>query len=592
MIRLAGLFLALLLTPIASAQNPLDVGIAGHAFDHLSGISEQAETAVASGANIIYVTGVGSLGYAGLPATDVLDKTSKDAAAYLAKAKTHGIRLAIGYVCATSIVNLNTFDKHWTPEFKAQFKTPPAEWLQRDSTGKPLPSWYGGDYLPACMNNPDWRTYEKAMVRRQIEDGCDGIFFDNPTVHEKGCYCEYCIAKFIEYLQAGGMIITHAKTAIPELKRHLAVSYPREFEQFRCTIARDFLAEMRTFARSIDANALITCNNSLNTPEMFFKQCKMFGYNIFEMSQVEDLVVVEDMATQPRTLADGRTIEYGAMYEALHAISHGKPVVACVLADGDYHAPPHLVRLAMAEAAAHGASYMSWPTWPAEQRERMAATIRPQADFLREHAGLLNATKPSADVLVFLPFRRWQDSPDCKLIGAAQVLAEQNIQYRIVSEDSWATSLADFRGPVLIESGESLLPAEAAALSEKKLTVIPLSEANWLDQLRMQNVLRVSVEGPPTVRAIARSLPKKQVIHLLNMDIRRINSFEDEVHAASNIKLRVASSVGDVRSVRLLSADKTSGDAQFQWRAYRTAYGSDIDMVIPQLQVSALIVIE
>jgi len=37
------------------------------------------------------------------------------------------------------------------------------------------------------MNHPDWRTYERFMVRQQLESGCDGIFFDNPTVHPQGC---------------------------------------------------------------------------------------------------------------------------------------------------------------------------------------------------------------------------------------------------------------------------------------------------------------------------------------------------------------------------------------------------------------------
>src|SRR5687767_4416583 len=55
----------LLLAGDLLGQPKLRVGIAGHAFDHLGGLGEQAETAVASGANIIYVTGVGGLGYQG-----------------------------------------------------------------------------------------------------------------------------------------------------------------------------------------------------------------------------------------------------------------------------------------------------------------------------------------------------------------------------------------------------------------------------------------------------------------------------------------------------------------------------------------------
>ena len=45
----------------------LRVGRAGHAFDHLGGFGDQAEAAAASGATIIYATGLGGAGYSGLP---------------------------------------------------------------------------------------------------------------------------------------------------------------------------------------------------------------------------------------------------------------------------------------------------------------------------------------------------------------------------------------------------------------------------------------------------------------------------------------------------------------------------------------------
>ena len=46
--------LSLLVVPalaVAGAPQVLQVGVAGHAFDHLGSIGEQAETAAASGAN-------------------------------------------------------------------------------------------------------------------------------------------------------------------------------------------------------------------------------------------------------------------------------------------------------------------------------------------------------------------------------------------------------------------------------------------------------------------------------------------------------------------------------------------------------------
>src|ERR1017187_7208931 len=87
----------------AGAPKELQVGVAGHAFDHLGSIGEQAETAVASGANIIYVSGIGPV-YLGLSSPEEMARQQQAATTYLRNAKHHGIRLAIGYSCATSIV--------------------------------------------------------------------------------------------------------------------------------------------------------------------------------------------------------------------------------------------------------------------------------------------------------------------------------------------------------------------------------------------------------------------------------------------------------------------------------------------------------
>src|SRR5690348_14893317 len=182
----------------------LRLGIANHAFDHLGGIGNQADAAARSGANIIYVTGLGGFGYNGLPEQTELAAQKQATAAYLKQARTHGIHLAIGYVCATSIVRLDQFDRHWPDELRREFHSAPSEWRQQDRNGKVLRSWYGDDDEAACMNNPDWRAYERFVVRQQIEAGCDGIFFDNPTVHPEGCYCRWCMEKFEEFIKANG----------------------------------------------------------------------------------------------------------------------------------------------------------------------------------------------------------------------------------------------------------------------------------------------------------------------------------------------------------------------------------------------------
>ncbi|MEO7299977.1 MAG: hypothetical protein ABI042_15530 [Verrucomicrobiota bacterium] len=596
LIVIACLF-SLHLLSTADVPRELRVGIAGHAFDHLGGIGDQADAAIASGMTIIYPGCFGQMGAEGLPAPKEIEILRKQFSDYLAGAKKNGIKLALAYVCSTSIVKLETFDKNWSQEFRGQFSTPPAQWLQQDREGKPLPSWYGGNYLPACKNNPDWRTYEKFMVKLQLEVGNDGIFFDNPTVHPQGCYCEHCMKKFARFLEDEGQKIDFPKTNSLAFLRQLAVNQPKDFLRFRSTTARDFMADMRTYARTIKPGALITCNNSLNSPEAFFSQSRSMGYNIFEMSKVEDLVVVEDMANQPRVLANGTVMEYGPVYELLRAISHNKPLVAVTIADGDYHTPPNLMRLAMAEAAAHQASYLSWPTWPEDQRSRMISGVRPEAIFLRENANLLNETTQRADVLLFLPFQNWVETDQCKSLEIARTLSRSNVQFEAVAEENFSKKIqANPRSVLVAESPDAFSAPEKMAVEKFKKrggNIIFTSEKNWLTEL--ESVAKKSaaiLQGPSTLRLVVHDQPKKTIVHLLNLNVQRLSSFEDKVTAASDVRLQVRVPFQRVRSVKAITADSGATQGLVQFTFKREKNEAVLVVTIPRIALSTILVIE
>lgn len=558
-------------------------------------MGDQAPAAAASGANIVYTTGFGGMGYEGLAKPETVAATKRSVSAYIHDAKAKGIQLSIGYICATSIVKLSEFDRNWTPEFRAKFKTSPASWLQEDRDGKPLSSWYGGDYRPACMNNPDWRAYEKEIVRLQLEAGNDGIFFDNPTVHPQGCYCEYCMRKFGRFLRDQGVKLdTPNDSNVAEL-RNLASSRPRDFMRFRTTIAADFLRDMRVFARTIKPDALVTCNNSLNSPEAFYSQCRTYAYDIEQMSRAEDYVVVEDMGSQPRVLPDGKTVEFGPVYELLRAISHGKPVVAVTLADADYHTPPDLMRLAMAEAAAHGSSYLSWPTWPQNVRDRMIAAVRPEADLLRQNAELLNNVRPRADVLLFLPFRRWEETSNCTALIIARALEAANVQFEAVCDEDLAARIAVKHPPALVIESESvLLPSQARMLDAFKRHGghVIVARGKWLDQLPRESRSLDILQGPPTLRAVVSDQSGKTIVHLLNLDVMRLSSFQDKVTPAGEIRLRVRVPLPQVRSVEAITADPdgTQGDVQFQTGAGQE--NTIVDISLPRVVISTMLIIQ
>jgi hypothetical protein len=583
----------------AATPSELRIGRASHAFDHLGGIGGQADAAAASAATIICAGGLGEAGYHGLPSPNDFAALRKSVSDYSRRAKELGIELNIGYLCATSIVKLDTFDKNWTDEFRAQFKTRPAEWRQQDRHGKPLASWYGGDYQPACMSNPDWRAYERAMVRYQLETGHDGIFFDNPTVHPKGCYCEHCMRTFAATIASDSQ--PKAAPGQPDRDEHIrqyADSHPQEFLRFRATIARDFLAEMRSYARSIIPRALVTCNNSLNSPSVFYSQCRMYGYNIDEMSRAEDLVVVEDMNNQPRTEASGQTIEYGPTYKMLHAISHGKPVVAVTIANGDYHTPPNLMRLAMAEATAHDASYMSWPTWPVEQRKRMSQAVRPQAEFLRRNEKWLNDAPARADVVVLLPFRRWVQTDSFPAVDIASALTGANLQYKVVGENELSAALQNGRPPVLVVESRSVLTSEQQQTIARFETagghVVSADQQGWLERLRKNpGPLTDLCRGPKTVRMVVHDHPQRTVVHLYNLNVQRLSSFEDKVTAANDVRVAVRTPFKTFRFAHYDSADEGSAPGEIHALGrYNEGNETVVYLKVPPLKVSAMITIE
>ncbi len=597
--KLLSAAVCLILATHAAAQIPaeLRVGRAGHAFDHLGEIGRQAESAAESGATILYTTGLGEVGYGGIPAQEEFKKLLTSARDYSDQAKVRGIELTIGYLCATSIVKLDSFDKNWTPEFRGQFRTRPGEWRQQDRQGRPLASWYGGDYSPACMNNPDWRAYERAMVRYQLETGHGGIFFDNPTVHPQGCYCPDCMRQFGEALKsdAGGTTLEQSgDIAEPEAWRAYADAHPQEFLRFRSTIARGFLAEMREYARSINPHALVTCNNSLNSPEVLFSQCRTYGYNIFEMSKAEDYVVVEDMGSQPRVEANGQVFEYGPTYKQLNAISHGKPIVAVTIANGDYHTPPRLMRLAMAEAAANGASYMSWPTWPEAERTRMIATVRPEADFLRSNESLLNEGTPRADVALFLPFKRWIETEKCAASELAAELTRANVQYRVISDDD-GKSLADrAAGRVLLVESQAVLSSEEkkaiAAFEAEGGRIIAADQPQWLEAIRRAvDPPSVEIEGSSLVRAALFDQPKRTIVHLFNLNVQRLSSFEDKVSPANDLKLAVSVPFDAVREVSIRTPDTDSTHGKAEFTAAREGDSTIVKFTIPRLDINSLV---
>jgi hypothetical protein len=253
------------------------------------------------------------------------------------------------------------------------------------------------------------------------------------------------------------------------------------------------------------------------------------------------------------------------------------------------------MRLAMAEAAANDASYLAWPTWPENERKRMAETVRPEADFLRNNEKLLNDTMPRCDVALFLCYRRWLEKETCAVSALAAALTRENIQYAAYSEENFdeLTKKRDERLPVLLIESRSVLndgEKQAVAKFEKAGgKVIAADQGKWLADLKgAVEKPSVVVKGPATVRVVVRDQNGRTIAHIYNLNVQKVSSYQDKVVPAENVEVKVRKTSGEAHSIRVLTADAEA-------KTFSTSFdeGGNIAVItIPRLDIAAMAVIE
>jgi hypothetical protein len=200
--------------------------------------------------------------------------------------------------------------------------------------------------------------------------------------------------------------------------------------------------------------------------------------------------------------------------------------------------------------------------------------------------------------VLFLPFRRWVETAECKASALAAELSRANIPYEVVCEESFDLSKFEQgrRLALLVESLSVLTPPEQAEVDRFRSrghAVVAADEPDWLAKLREAIAApSLVVDGPPTVRAVAWDQPGRTIVHLLNLNVVKLTSFEDRVTPATDVKLTAWVPSTGVERVAIHTADAegTSGAATFASRP--ADGGSVVEFAVPRLAVSAIAVIE
>ena len=246
----------------------------------------------------------------------------------------------------------------------------------------------------------------------------------------------------------------------------------------------------------------------------------------------------------------------------------------------------------------------------------MISLIRPQAEFLRQNVGLLNDVRVRPEAVLFLPFRNWVASARCPTSPLAAELARANLQFEVICEDDLRAGAEPrtFGGkfpaaafpilPAALHGTRLLLAAANSDFTEGELnllqrfkraggSVVTAEQSDWHKEvLSIIGQPSVRVEGPASVRAKVLDQSHRTVVHLLNLNVKRLSSFEDKVTPVTDLHVAVRVPLKKVHSVRALTADTgaTSGALRFTC----TTEGSDmlVQTALAKLEIATILVVE
>jgi len=123
--------------------------------------------------------------------------------------------------------------------------------------------------------------------------------------------------------------------------------------------------------------------------------------------------------------------------------------------------------------------------------------------------------------------------------------------------------------------------------------VITAERDDWLAQVEGAiGGPPVVAKGPPTVRGIVRDLNKTTVVHLLNLNVERLSSFEDRVTPATDLRIVCRVPFGKVGSVRAVTADPDATRGELKFAALPSRKTTAVEVTVPRLDIATMLVIE
>lgn len=256
------------------------------------------------------------------------------------KCHENGIRV-IAYLDAQNIF--------WVSFYKER---PEAEgWLERDAEGKPIRYGRSPWRYRACLNNPSWIEYQKENIKTVLAEGYDGLYFDNPYIDTKACYCSYCKEKFKKY--------TKQKLGIEhDLPREMDWRNPvcQAFIEFRYQTLLAGLRQYREYIKSLKPKKVFMFNREGPFTLGPATQLTDYASDPHKLFKLADLLYHECGETFPR-VENGRIVGNIMQFKYGLAAGGGRNIVLKGYLPHYMKPTPGQLKLAIAEAASFCCSF-------------------------------------------------------------------------------------------------------------------------------------------------------------------------------------------------------------------------------------------
>lgn len=421
------------------------------------------------------------------------------------------------------------------------------QWLA-DSPINGIPQYWG------CTNNPYFRDQIFTQVKRSIEDGANVIHADDPSgslaasLYNPGCFCDYCIAGFTEYLSMNFSIEELKAMGVSDISSFNYKAYLKSkgyrsnqavlnarynnslplndlFFDFQLSAVRSYLAELKQNAAEYAGEPISFGTNAYN----------------LQAKQLFNADIADYFANEIRYDGDYRSI---FAYHIADAI--GKPVFATaggeawvrVAATEDMK--EMLYWFSEAYSSGHYLAYAhkvwgwshetgtQWNIIPVE-------TLLPYADFVNKNPDLFNGFEAVSKFTMLYNNKVVGDLQSDSL-DIATILFEKNIPYKLIlAGDKYfpynlhSSDVDDLNHPLLVPDDTGLSESDALVISSVDKVEGVMSIKQYINNSEPFFLIKNNF------KLLAREKNDSMVLHVLNTDFSGSIGRDIELYVSSDI---------------------------------------------------------